>query len=152
MRTRSEVGRGVHWEYSSVKSSLNQSQKNCIGLIWLFSRIPSLCYRKIEFIFEAASIPDDSDGRESACNTGDLSIIPGSGRSPGEGTWLPTPVFLPGEFHGQRSLAGYILGGHKELVRHDWAINAFTFLSENVIQETKIDCTFQWKLPKFQMW
>ena len=21
--------------------------------------------------------------------------------------WLPTPVFLPGEFHGQRSLAGY---------------------------------------------
>ena len=23
--------------------------------------------------------------------------------------WLPTPVFLPGEFHGQRSLAGYIV-------------------------------------------
>ena len=22
--------------------------------------------------------------------------------------WQPTPVFLPGEFHGQRSLAGYI--------------------------------------------
>ena len=22
--------------------------------------------------------------------------------------WLPTQVFLPGEFHGQRSLAGYI--------------------------------------------
>ena len=21
--------------------------------------------------------------------------------------WLPTPVFLPGEFHGERSLAGY---------------------------------------------
>ena len=21
--------------------------------------------------------------------------------------WLPTPVFLPGEFHGQRNLAGY---------------------------------------------
>ena len=21
--------------------------------------------------------------------------------------WLPTPIFLPGEFHGQRSLAGY---------------------------------------------
>ena len=26
-----------------------------------------------------------------------------------------TPVFLPGEFHGQRSLAGYGLWGHKEL-------------------------------------
>ena len=28
--------------------------------------------------------------------------------------WLPTSVFLPGEFHGQRSLAGYSPWGHKE--------------------------------------
>ena len=28
--------------------------------------------------------------------------------------WQPAPVFLPGKFHGQRSLAGYSLGGHKE--------------------------------------
>ena len=28
---------------------------------------------------------------------------------------LPTPVFLPGESHGQRSLAGYSPWGHKEL-------------------------------------
>ena len=28
--------------------------------------------------------------------------------------WQPTPVFLPGELHGQRSLAGYSLWGHKE--------------------------------------
>ena len=27
----------------------------------------------------------------------------------------PTPVFLPGKFHGQRSLAGYSLWGQKEL-------------------------------------
>ena len=29
--------------------------------------------------------------------------------------WQPTPVFLPGESHGQRSLAGYSLRGLKEL-------------------------------------
>ena len=29
--------------------------------------------------------------------------------------WLPTPVFLPGKFHGQRSLVGYSPWGHKEL-------------------------------------
>ena len=29
--------------------------------------------------------------------------------------WQPTPVFLPGETHGQRSLAGYSQLGHKEL-------------------------------------
>ena len=28
--------------------------------------------------------------------------------------FLPTPVFWPGEFHGQRSLAGYSPWGHKE--------------------------------------
>ena len=28
--------------------------------------------------------------------------------------WQPTPVFLPGEFHGQRSLAGYSSWGHNE--------------------------------------
>ena len=59
--------------------------------------------------------PGGSDGKESAYNTGDPGSIPGSGRSPGEGNgWLPTPVFLPGEFHGQRSLAGYSPWGHKE--------------------------------------
>jgi len=29
--------------------------------------------------------------------------------------WQPTPVFLPGESHGQRSLVGYGPQGHKEL-------------------------------------
>ena len=28
--------------------------------------------------------------------------------------WQPTPVFLPGKFHGQRSLVGYSPCGHKE--------------------------------------
>ena len=40
--------------------------------------------------------------------------IPGSGRSPGEGNGNPLPVFLPGEFHGQRSLVGYSPWGCKE--------------------------------------
>ena len=33
---------------------------------------------------------------------------------------LPTPIFLPRQFHGQRSLAGYHLRDHKES-GHDWA-------------------------------
>ena len=31
-----------------------------------------------------------------------------------EKEWLPTPVFLLGEFYGQRSLMGYSPWGHKE--------------------------------------
>ena len=40
--------------------------------------------------------------------------------------WLPTPVFLPGEFHGQRSLAGYIVHGMAQS-RMQQATNTFTF-------------------------
>jgi len=29
------------------------------------------------------------------------------GKIPCRRAWQPTPVFLPGEFHGQRSLLGY---------------------------------------------
>ena len=34
--------------------------------------------------------------------------------------WQPIPVFLPGKFHGQRSLVGYIVHGVQR-DRHDWA-------------------------------
>ena len=40
---------------------------------------------------------------------------PWVGKIPWCRAWQPTPVFLPGEFHGQRSLAGYSPQGHKEL-------------------------------------
>ena len=51
-------------------------------------------------------------GQESTGQRMSLGSMPGSGRSPGK---EPTPVFLPGEFHGQTSLAGYSPRGHKEL-------------------------------------
>ena len=38
-----------------------------------------------------------SEGKASAYNAGDRGLIPGSGRSPGEGKWPHTPVLLPGE-------------------------------------------------------
>ena len=56
--------------------------------------------------------PFGLDGKESACSAGDLGLIPRRG-DPLE-KWLPTPVFSPGEFHGQRSLVDYSPWGHKE--------------------------------------
>ena len=58
--------------------------------------------------------PGSSAGKESACKAGDAGSIPGLGTSPWRRKWQPTPVFLPGESHGQRSLAGYSPQGHKE--------------------------------------
>ena len=43
----------------------------------------------------------------SVCSAGDPGLISGSGRSPWRRERLPTLVFLPGDFHGQRSLVGY---------------------------------------------
>ena len=39
-------------------------------------------------------------------------------KMPWRRAWQPTPAFLPGQFHGQRSLAGYSPWGHRE-IRHD---------------------------------
>ena len=54
--------------------------------------------------------PGDPDGKEAACSAGGTGSISGSGRSPWRREWLPTPGFLPGESHGQRSLVGYSRG------------------------------------------
>ena len=57
----------------------------------------------IQDIYKHQGLPCGLDGKESTCNVGHLDSITG-----------PTPVW-PGEFHGQRSLAGYSQWGHKEL-------------------------------------
>ena len=47
-------------------------------------------------------------------------INPWVGRIPWSRKRQPTPVFLPGKFHGQRSLVGYSLRGCKELDTTEW--------------------------------
>ena len=56
--------------------------------------------------------------KNPAANAGDIKEAtsnPGSGRFPWRRACQPSPVFLPGESHGQRSLAGYSPWGCKEL-------------------------------------
>ena len=60
--------------------------------------------------------PGDSDGKEFTCNAGDPGLIPGSGRSPGEGMATHSSI-PPGEFHGQKNLVGYRPWGRR--VGHD---------------------------------
>ena len=59
------------------------------------------------------NFPGGSDGKESACNAGDIRdmfLIPGSGRSPGRGNAAHSSQFLSGKFHRQRTLVGYSHG------------------------------------------
>ena len=59
-------------------------------------------------------IPGGSVENNPPANAGDASSIPRSGKPPQRRKWQPTPVFLPGESHGQRSLAGYSAQDCKE--------------------------------------
>ena len=46
---------------------------------------PLLTSEALGLLFSLDSLTHGSAGKESACNEGDLALIPGSGRSPGEG-------------------------------------------------------------------
>ena len=64
--------------------------------------------------------PHSSVGKESACNSGDPSLIPGSGRSAGEGKGYPL------QYSGlENSMDCIVMGSQR--VRHDWATFTFTF-------------------------
>ena len=52
--------------------------------------------------------------KESTCHHRRHGFSPCVGKIPWRWEWQPTPVFLPGESHGQRSLVGYCPWGHKE--------------------------------------
>ena len=47
-------------------------------------------------------------------------VDPLVGKIPWRREWQSTPIFLPGEFHGQRKLVGYSPRGHKESDRTQW--------------------------------
>ena len=61
-----------------------------------------------------SSFPGGSDGKESACNAGDLGSISGLVRSPGGGQGSPVQYSCLENPHGQRSLADYSPWGGKE--------------------------------------
>ena len=53
-------------------------------------------------------------GKESACQYRRCRFDPWVGKMPWRRKWQHTPIFLPGESHGQRSLVSYSAWGHKE--------------------------------------
>ena len=62
--------------------------------------------------------PGGTSGKEPACRCrkhGRLGFYAWAQKIPWRRAWQPTPVFSPGESHGQRSLAGYSPQGYKEL-------------------------------------
>ena len=95
-------------KWSTLSADIEETFKTQVGFL-----VRGCC------IVLLLGFPGGTDGKESACQAGDLGSIPGLGRFPWRREWLPTPVFLPGESHGQRSLVGFSPWGCR--VRHDLA-------------------------------
>ena len=89
------------------------------------------CLLLILFIFRASWLPWWLSSKESGCQWKRHGFYPWVRKFPWRRKWQPTPVFLPGNSHGQRSLVGYSLQGCKR-VSHDWATKQW--------QQGLVDC------------
>ena len=109
-------------------SSLSQSTNNCSFLFT--SHWPDLNTRYhltarkarqsqwVDGLFGECSFPGGASGKESACQCKRckrLGSDPWVRKIPWRRAWQPTPIFLPGESHGQRRLVGYSPWSRKEL-------------------------------------
>ena len=77
----------------------------------------------IHIVFK--SFPGSTSSEESACQCRRLKrhgFHPWVRKIPWRGKWQPTPVFLPGESHGQKNLVGFSPWDHKEWTQlSNWA-------------------------------
>ena len=81
-------------------------------------------------------IPRGSDRIHLQCRR--PGFDPRVGMIPWRSEWQPTPVFLPGNSHGQRSLAGYSPGGRKELDTTERLTLSFPHFTEiNYVQHNE---------------
>ena len=70
-----------HWSWSVHKFG-----GHVTSYLWTISLIRTACY---SLLWHLLQFPGGSEVKVSACNAGDLGLIPGSGRSPGEGNGNP---------------------------------------------------------------
>ena len=73
--------------------------------------------------------PHSSVSKESACNTGDPGLIPGSGRFPGEGSGYPFQYSCLKNSMGRgswRAQIGAWRSMGSQIIEHDWATNTHT--------------------------
>ena len=66
--------------------------------------------------FGLIGLPGGASGKEPTCQYRCMrcGFDPWVGKMPWRRPWQPTPVLLPGQSHGERSLMGYSPWGHKE--------------------------------------
>ena len=85
---------------------------NIMNLVWILL----VCFKNtFKYTYTSLGLPRWVSGKESACQCRRCGFDPWVGRIPWRRKWQPTPVFLPGKSHGQKSLAGYSPWGCKRV-------------------------------------
>ena len=92
----------------------------------MYEQFPSSKHWEYKFELDKSVLgfTSGSDDKESSCNVGDLSLIPGLGRSPGRGHGNPLQCSCLENHHGQKNLVGYSPWGLKELDTTEWLSTA----------------------------
>ena len=104
----------IFFPFSLLQNTEQSSLCYTAGLCWL-------CILNIAvYTHPVLRFPSGLAGKESTCSagdTGDSGLFPGLGRFPWRQKRQATSVFLPGESHGQRSLAATVHGVTKSRTR-----------------------------------
>ena len=74
----------------------------------------NITIKKNSHVLCHAEFPRWLNGKEYTCQCRRLRVNPWVRNIPWSRKWQPVPVFMPGNFHGQRFLGGYRSWGHKE--------------------------------------
>ena len=123
----SESGHFIHLTYLNIFLKIVLSSTSC----WRRDRLPTPVF--LGFLRGSA-------GKESACNAGDLGLIPGLGRSPGEGNGYPL------QYSGlKKSMDCIVHGVTKSRTRlsnfhfHEWLVLEPECLCSSKIYVSKLD-------------
>ena len=90
-------------------------------------------------------LPRGLSGKECARRCRRNGFDPWFGKIPWRRKWQPTPVFLPGESHGQRSLVGYSPWGRKESDTAEW-VNSKLYKLRVPGLQSSFPCQHSWDM------
>ena len=98
----------------AYKMCITCNYMNVYIYIYMHMCIYFFCINIYAFYIYMCRLPWWFSDKDSACHCLRCGFDPWVGKIPWRRKWQPTPVFLPGESHGQRSLGGYSPWGRKE--------------------------------------
>ena len=148
-RKESDMTEQLNWTECFIRVSLIKSSSHLIIIAWLVVSLFHLDYeflkgrhRNILFISPVSRIGASwwLSSKESTCQCRRHKFDPWVGNIPWRRKWQLTPVFLLGEYYGQRSVTGYIVHGIFQARILEWVAIFFSRRSSRPRDQTLVSC------------